>query len=147
MAANPAVTTHLLGDFDENISNTDYTYIGNPLDLTARHHAVLIGRLLDSDSNAVKGTVTNIKDYTNPLSPGNPISQPSWPELWHSTIETADDGTFRWIVYPTTAPAREFAGEQETVTIRAEVGEASAELADVSVRRGQVRDLGDIVVS
>jgi hypothetical protein len=142
------LATHLFGSFQETITGTDYDYLTAPgLDLAERYNCVIQGRLVDGDGNPVAGTVTNTKSFANPLSAGNPIGEPSWPDLWSSTIQTAPDGTFRWVVYPTTAPAVEFEGGQEGVTLTFESGALQAELGDVVVRRGEVRDLGDITLA
>ena len=146
VAANPDVRYHLTGDFSEVISGTDYTYEGNPLDLTARHNAVLTGRLVDVDGNPVQGLVTNFKAYANPLSPGNPIDQAEWAEAWSSTITTAEDGTFRWVVYPSTRPALFAEGQTEPVAIVGEADGFTGTREDVVVVRGEVLDLGDIVL-
>ena len=146
--ANVDVKQHLVGDFDENISNTDYTYIGNPLDLHGRHNSVIKGRVVDADGNGVKALLTNVKDFRNPLSPGNPIDEADWPELWNSSVETEEDGTFFWAVYPTTRPAVEFEGGQETITLRVEPtnGADAKEISGIYLSRGDVHDCDDIVV-
>ncbi len=148
VAGNPDVKGHLVDDFEETISNTDYFYVGNPLDLTGRHNSVITGRLVDAAGNGVKGVVENIKSFDNPLTPGNPIGQQVWPEMWNAAIETEDDGTFRWVVYPTTRPKLEADGGRETVTITATAmdGGSTVEIPDVFLSRGDVVDLGDIVV-
>jgi hypothetical protein len=144
--ANPAVKNHLTGDFDETISNTEYTYIGNGLDLTARYNCVITGRLVDADGNGVAGTIRNTKSYSNTLSPNNPIGQEDFPEFWDAEIDTDADGRFRWVVYPSTAPAVEFAGGRETVTITASRAGGTSVSRDIVVSRGTVFDLGTIVV-
>ena len=146
VAANADVTTHLTGDFDENISNTDYTYIGNPLDLTARHNCLITGRLVDADGNGVAGTVRNSKSYENPLSENNPIGQETFPEHWDAEIDTDADGRFSWAVYPTTLPAVEFAGGQETVVITLTGPDGNSVTREVYLSRGDVANLGDVIV-
>lgn len=139
---------HLQGPFQEVITGTDYDYrTAPPIDLDARYSSIITGRLIDADGNPVTGTVSNVKDFRNPLSPGNPVDEVDWPEFWNATIDTDADGTFRWTVYPTTRPALEFEGGRETVTIRAEADGLSAEVTDVFLSRGDVRDLGDIVLT
>jgi hypothetical protein len=146
--ANPAVKTHLTGDFDENISNTDYTYIGNGLDLTARYNSVITGRLVDAEGRGVRGTIRNSKSYANTLSPGNPIGEDEFPEFWDAEIDTDDEGRFRWVVYPSTRPAVEFEGGRETVTLAFTAADGrTAEPREVFLTRGDVLVLDDIVVS
>ncbi len=146
VSANADVDLHLRGDFEETISNTDYFYTGNGLDLTARHNCVITGRLVDADGNGVKGVVENVKTFDNPLTPGNPIGESTWPDMWNAAIDTEDDGTFRWVVYPTTRPKLEADGGTETVTITARVGGKTTDVPNVFLTRGDLKDLGDITV-
>ena len=138
--------THLFGSFAENLSNTDYVYDeSSALSLDGRYNVVLTGRLVDADGNGVPGTVRNTKVFANPLTPGNPIGEESDPVFWDATIETDVDGNFRWTIYPTTAPAKEFAGELEPVTIELSDGRTTVtEL--VTASRGDIVDLGDVVL-
>ncbi len=138
------VKQHLQGAFAENISNTQYDYpASNGLDLLGRHHCVLTGQLT-RDGVPVAGSVTNAKAFTNSLSDGNPIGEESWPEEWRSTIQTDADGRFRWIVYPSTRPAVEFAGGEDLVTISAEGLDGGSWETQLAITRGEVRDLGTI---
>ena len=150
VAANADVQRHLQGEFYEIISNTDYDYpITNALDLDARYHCVLTGRLVEN-GQPVAGRVRITKEFTNELSPGNPINQVDWPEIMGSEIHTEPDGTFRWIVYPTTQPYEEFLGNRETVIVRGETGDEGSVRAaeqEVYLTRGDVLDLGDIALS
>lgn len=140
--------THLQGSFQERLSGTDYAYdASSGLDLDGRYNCVITGRLVDAAGNGVKGTVRNTKSFDNPLVPGNPAGYDTEPASWDSVIETADDGTFHWTVYPTTAPAAEFAGQQEKVTITATTDGGSEATRMVFLSRGDVADLGDLVVA
>ena len=147
VAANPDVQRHLQGEFFELISGTEYDYpASNALDLDARFHCVLTGRLVDS-GQPVAGRVRLVKNFTNELTPGNPISKADWPELINSEIETEADGTFRWIVYPSTQPYEEFLGNREEFVVRGETGGDGAIRSheqNVFLTRGDVVDLGDI---
>lgn len=140
--------THLFGSFTETLSGTEYSYSADePLDLDGRYHCVLSGRLVDAQGNGVKGTVRSTKSFANPLVPGNPAGYELEPAGWDSVIETADDGTFRWTVYPSTAPAKEFAGLPEAVAIEARVDGGTPVRQPVILSRGEVKDLGDLVVA
>lgn len=146
VAADAEVHKYLVGDFEETHSGTLYEYRNSPLDLEGRHHCVITGQLIDADRKGVKGTVTNVKTYANPLTPGNPIGEMEWPELWNATIETDDDGYFRWIVYPTTLPAMEYEGDEQTITLQCEAGGAITEVPGIFLSRGDVEDVGTITV-
>jgi hypothetical protein len=140
------LATHLFGSFSERLSNGNYVYDeSSALSLEGRYNCVLTGRLVDAGGAGVKGTVRNRKSFANPLSPNNPVGRPSEPAAWDATIDTAADGTFRWTVYPSTAPAKEFAGEQEAVTITL-TGPGGSVDREVTISRGQVVDLGEVVV-
>ena len=147
IASDSDLDLYLNRPFQEEISNTDYDYRNAFIDVTARHNCVVKGQLVDGQGNGVKGLVSNIKAFQNPLSPGNPISQETWGEMWNSTIETDEDGVFEWTVYPTTRPALEFVGQEERVTIRAERPDGSGATEQlVYLSRGDVQDLGTITV-
>jgi murein tripeptide amidase MpaA len=142
------VLQHLTGAFEENISNTDYVYpASNGLDLNGRYHCVITGRLIDAHGGPVAGTVRLLKAFRNTLTPGNPIQKPNWAETMNSSIQTDDDGTFRWVVYPSTQPYQEYLGNKEVFVVRAEVGEGDALRATeqtVYLSRGDVVNLGAI---
>ena len=144
------VLQHLTGEFYEYISGTEYDYPAhNALDLNARFHCVLTGRLLEN-GEPVAGRVRVLKNFTNELSPNNPVGKADWPELVNSEIETDADGTFRWIVYPSTQPYEEFLGNREEFIVRGEAGDDGAIRAheqNVFLTRGDVVDLGDISLS
>lgn len=142
------LSTHLFGGFSENLSNTDYVYdASSALDVDGRYNCVVTGRLVDADGNPVRGTVRNTKEFGNPLTPGNPIGEETDPVFWDAEIETAPDGTFRWTIYPSTRPAKESAGDLEAVTITATAATGGSTAEDVTISRGQVVDLGDMVVA
>lgn len=135
---------HLTGSFVETITGTVYEYpASNGLDLNARFNCVITGQVT-RDGVPVKATITNTKTFDNALTPGNPIGEETWPEEWRSTIETDDDGRFRWVVYPSTRPAVEFAGGQDLITISAEGADGGAWSQDIAIRRGEVHDFGTI---
>ena len=139
---------HLFGSFSESLSGTEYSYSADdPLSVDGRYNCVLTGRLVDADGNGVKGTVRNTKSFDNPLVPGNPAGYETEPASWDSVIETGEDGTFRWTVYPTSAPAKEFAGTLEPVTITATTDGGIEVTRRVTLTRGQVLGLGDLVVA
>jgi murein tripeptide amidase MpaA len=150
VAANPQVQNHLQGEFYETISGTDYDYPPhNALDLDARFHSVLTGRLVENGT-PVAGRIRIAKAFTNELSPGNPINEVDWPETIASEIETEPDGTFRWVVYPSTQPYEEYLGNQELIVVRGETGDEGSvrsQERQVFLTRGDVLDLGDIAVS
>ena len=79
--------------------------------------------------------------------PGNPAGYEQEPAGWDAVIETAQDGTFRWTVYPSSAPAKEFAGTLEPVTITATTDGGDEVTRQVILSRGDVTDLGDLVVT
>ncbi|MFP5309573.1 MAG: M14 family zinc carboxypeptidase, partial [Actinomycetes bacterium] len=144
--------THLFGSFSERLSNGNYVYdASSALSLEGRYNCVVTGRLVDAEGNGVAGTVRNAKTFANPLSPTSPLrpgsllAGASHPAAWDATIDTAADGTFRWTVYPSTAPAKEFAGEREAVTITLSGPDGSVD-REVTITRGEVVDLGDVVV-
>jgi hypothetical protein len=140
--------THLFGSFSETLSGTEYSYSADePLSLEGRYHCVISGRLVDAAGNGVKGTVRNTKSFNNPLVPGNPAGYEEEPAGWDAVIETAEDGAFRWVVYPTSAPAKEFAGTLEPVTITATTEGGTEVTREVTLSRGDVLDLGDLVVA
>lgn len=140
--------THLFGSFAERLSGTDYEYFEeSALSLDGRYNCVISGRLVDAGGNGVKGTVRNSKQFNNPLVPGNPAGYEEEPAMWDAVIETADDGTFRWTVYPTSAPAQEFAGNLQPVTITATADGGSEVTQEVVLSRGDVLDLGDLTVA
>ncbi|MBW3620495.1 MAG: twin-arginine translocation signal domain-containing protein [Actinobacteria bacterium] len=143
-----SLRTHLFGSFSEQLSGTDYAYdASSALSMDGRYNCVVTGRLVDAAGNGVKGTVRNSKQFANPLVPGNPAGYDEEPAMWDSVIETADDGTFRWTVYPSTAPAKEFAGTLEAVTITAATGGGGEVTRQVTLSRGEVADLGDLTVA
>ncbi len=140
--------THLFGNFAERLSGTDYQYdASSALSLDGRYNCVISGRLVNAEGNGVKGTVRNSKSFNNPLVPSNPAGYEEEPAMWDSVIETAEDGAFRWTVYPSTAPAKEFAGNLEPVTIEASTEGVTSVTTDVTISRGEVKDLGDLVVA
>jgi hypothetical protein len=143
-----SLSTHLFGSFSENLSNTQYTYdASSALRVDGRYNCVIAGRLVDADGNGVPGTVRNTKQFGNPLTPGNPIGEESDPVFWDAEIQTDPDGSFRWTVYPSTAPAKEFAGTLESVTITATAATGGSTSQQVTVSRGEVVDLGELVVA
>ena len=151
VAANELVTNRLTGDFDENISNTQYTYIGNGLDLEGRYHCVITGRLVDAAGVPVSGTVRLTKDFRNFLwkygNGANPTGLVDWPEFSDTSIQAAEDGTFRWIVNPSTRPYAEFLGEREYYRFRASGQSGRETTQSLFLTRGDVVDLGDVVVA
>lgn len=150
VAENTDVQQHLQGSFFENISNTDYDYpIDNALDLDARYHCVVTGRLVRSNGQGVAGTVLLAKSFDNQLSPNNPIGQPDWPESIESEIDTEEDGSFRWVVYPSTQPYQEFLGNREIFVLRGQAtvgGELRSSQQGIYLSRGDVLDVGNIVL-
>ena len=145
------VMQHLTGEFYENISATDYNYpASNALDLNGRYHCVLTGRLVNGAGAPVAGQIRLTKAFRNTLSPNNPVNKPSWPESMNSVINTEDDGTFRWVVYPSTQPYQQFLGNEEVFVVRAESGSGETfryTERSVHLTRGDVKDLGDIRIS
>jgi hypothetical protein len=110
---------------------------------------VLTGRLVENGT-PVAGRIRIAKAFTNELSPGNPINEVDWPETIASEIETEPDGTFRWVVYPSTQPYEEYLGNQELIVVRGETGDEGSvrsQERQVFLTRGDVLDLGDIAVS
>ena len=150
VAGNELVTNRLTGDFDENISNTQYTYIGNGLDLRGRYHCVISGRLVNRAGGPVAGTVRLTKDFRNFLwkygNGANPTGQVDWPEFHDSAIETAADGTFRWVVNPSTRPYAEFLGQREYYRLRVTGPDGRETTQSLFLTRGDVVNLGAIVV-
>lgn len=152
VAGNELVTNRLTGDFAETISGTDYVYgPDTALDLTARFHCVVSGRVVDAGRNPVQATVRLTKDFRNFLwflgNGTNPLGVSDWPEHHDSRIQTDADGRFHWVVNPSTRPYLEFLGEEEYYRLRIEDGDGRALHArSLYLSRGDVSDLGDIVV-
>ncbi|CAN5291627.1 hypothetical protein BH23ACT9_BH23ACT9_06570 [soil metagenome] len=146
--ADDRVRTHLVGSFAETHSKRLYQYEAaeTALDLNARHHCVISGQLVDASGNGVAGQVELTKSFANSLSPNNPISGAEWPELMRSSIDTAEDGTFRWVVYPSTQPFPESLGETQSVTVTAVRGGTPGATTDIVLKRGDVEDLGQLLV-
>ena len=151
IAADPLVTERLQGDIDEVISGTHYLYSrDSALDLRRRYHCVITGRAVDAAGNPVQATVRLQKAFTNFLwnfgNGTNPLGLAEWPESHDSWIRTAPDGTFRWVVNPSTRPYVEYEGSREEYALVVESDAGGTAGQSLFLTRGDVRDLGDLVV-
>jgi hypothetical protein len=154
LADQPGVLTRLTGAFEETLEGRDYTYPqDNALTLDGRYHAVVAGRLRDAAGRPVAGTIRQRKDFRNFLwsfgDGTNPTGESHHPELVDAEIQVYDSGpaagTFRWVVNPSTRPYEAFLGRREAYTLTVEVdGEVVAE-RQLTLHRGDVVDLGDLL--
>lgn len=113
-----------------------------------RGRAVLPGRGRSRTGTPATLTLTKVFDTLLwDKGAGNPLGQRAFRERIETTMTAAPDGSFTWHVNPSTRPAVRAAGEREayllTVTGPTGVGVSRR----VVVERGQVLDLGELVVS
>ncbi|MCW2606822.1 MAG: Carboxypeptidase precursor, partial [Frankiales bacterium] len=119
-------------------------------------HGVIKGRAVQSQGVGsgtglgVPGALLTLTKVTEtPLwtkGAGNPLGQKALPEVLTSTMEADENGDFVWHVNPSTRPALAFKGEKEywTLTVTGPDGEGVSRR--LHVERGDVIDLGNVVV-
>ena len=114
-----------------------------------QHHGVVTGRLVDASGAPVVGSVQVDKVFETLLwkdgNGSNPTGKRSVTESLTTTAGTDQDGRFVVHVNPSTRPFLSFRGESEAYVLTLAAGGATAQ-REVVVGRGQVRDLGDVVV-
>lgn len=109
-------------------------------------HAVVKGRLLDANGNPVQGKITLLKSFKTPLWEGNPTGKRSVAETMTSQIWSNPDGTFTWHVNPSSRPLIVEKGGKEFYELLFFDRDAGFAEQQVYVERGEVLDLGDIVL-
>ena len=113
------------------------------------HHAVLRGRVVDSDGNPVEAELITRKRYDSPLwlfgNGSVPGGRRTHEEIFEARTRTAPDGSFVWHVNPSTRPhvQREGGVESYELTVLSDAGGTARRVA---VARGDVLDLGDMAV-
>jgi hypothetical protein len=114
-----------------------------------RHHAVITGQVVDADGVGVPATLTTRKRYQSPLwllGDGNaPGGRRVHEEVAEASISTAADGTFTWLVNPSTRPHVQQAGGTESYEL-AVSSAAGGTVRHLTLARGDVLDLGRLPV-
>ncbi len=126
------------------------------VDADELRHAIVKGRIVGATGKAVGGAeLTCYKRYRTKLwekgSGDNLLNLDAWEEVFEARMTAAPDGTFEWHMNPSTQPEREFDGEVEYydlfITVPGADGTSSKGAARrIHVKRGEVQDLGKIVV-
>lgn len=131
------------------------------------HHAIVTGRVVDTTAPAagpgrgqgrgggrhqdagVQADLELTKRFETRLwkrgDGSNPLGQATIPEQLNATMTTAPDGRFVWHVNPSTQPVVAFDGGEEPYTLVARAGGLGTSRR-FAVRRGEVLDLGDLVL-
>lgn len=117
------------------------------------NHSVVKGSVADDTGAPVKATLTIYKEFATPtweqgVDGVGPtlLQKESTPEVVDMASETRADGTFEWHLNPSTRPLEAIAGVKENWTLTVTAG-GKQRSVDVYVERGQVKDLGVLVLS
>jgi hypothetical protein len=113
------------------------------------HHALLRGRVVDTDGRPVRAELVTRKRFQSPLWLfGNGIApggRKEHEEIFEARIPTRADGTFEWHVNPSTRPHVQRDGGVETYELTV-LSEAGGTARRITVSRGQILDLGDVTI-
>jgi len=114
------------------------------------NHAIIKGKIVDARGNGIPARLKTYKRYDVRLWKGgdatNPRGVSGWEEIFEAEMEAGLDGTFEWHVNPSTQPMVEWEYGEEFWEFSAfsDLGGVTRKLM---VRRGEVVDLGTIVLS
>ena len=114
-------------------------------------YGIIKGKAVDASGNGVPAELTLTKVFDTKLwkdgDGNNPTGQATVRERIETAMRAAPDGTFEWSVNPSTRPALAFAGELESylLTVTGPKGEGLGQR--LVVQRGDVIDLGTVVVA
>jgi len=112
-------------------------------------HGVVRGRAVDSRRRPVTATLTITKTFDTFLwdkGVGNPLGQRTLRERVDTRMTTGTDGAFTWHVNPSTRPALRAAGKKEAYLLTVTGPNGVGISRRMVVERGQVIDLGTVVV-
>jgi hypothetical protein len=114
------------------------------------HHAVLRGRVIDAAGSPVQAELITRKRFDSPLwlfgdgtAPGG---RSVHEEIFEARTHTAPDGTFTWHVNPSTRPHVQRDGGVESYELTV-LADSAGTARRVEVSRGEILDLGDLIVS
>ncbi len=119
---------------------------------SAQPFGLITGKAVTKQGNrGVPATLTLTKVFDtelwNEADGNNPLTQRTFRERIETTMTAAPDGTFSWAVNPSTRPIERAAGNEESylLTVTGSAGEGIGRR--LVVERGQVIDLGTVVVA
>lgn len=117
------------------------------------NHSIVRGRVVDADGNPVAGDLNLYKEFDTAMwKDGQASADNIGPVLARKTathevqdmkLRSSADGTLEWHTSPSIRPLVEEAGGTEAFRFTAAEGDQTF-IQDVTVRRGQVVDLGEI---
>lgn len=111
-----------------------------------RMHSVIEGRIVDRKGRLLSGgKIVLSKRFKTPLWKGNPTGKDSLKESMTSALRIGKDGRFRWHVNPSTRPLIADKGKTESYELTF-TAKGLTRTIDVTVDRGEVLDLGNIVL-
>lgn len=114
------------------------------------YNAVIKGRIVAPNGQGVSGTLRIQREFDSPLwfngSGQNPIGQGYFRESQDVAWETEDDGSFELMLPPSTRPAAP-AGTVEAYPLTFSADGLAPRIVEVTVGRGEVEDLEDVVLS
>ena len=113
------------------------------------HHGVVRGRVVDAQGRGVAAELITRKRFDSPLwlfGDGTPGGRTQHEEIFEARTVTAGDGTFAWHLNPSTRPHIQREGGQESYELTV-LSDAGGTARRITISRGDVLDLGDIVLS
>ena len=120
------------------------------LDPAALRHAVVSGRLVDASGAPVAGTVRLTKSLATPLwfdgDGANPVGLSGVDEVIDTVIDTDAQGRFEYHVNPSTRHVARRNGLTEAYTATFAAAGAGSATRSLVVERGEVVDLGAVVL-
>lgn len=112
---------------------------------------VITGKAVSKNQKGVPAQLTLTKVFDtelwNEADGNNPLTQRTFRERIETTMTANDDGTFAWSVNPSTRPIERAAGNRESYILTVTGPEGEGIGRRLVIERGQVIDLGTVVVA